>query len=68
MTMSKIESTAKKAIRLAKEEIEGEVLKKAVSKLKELYRQETAANTVLKNVQREIKELELAIEQGNVDE
>jgi hypothetical protein len=56
---------AKAAIARARREIQEEAMKKAVDKLKAKLREREAAATVLANVDREIKDLELAIEQGN---
>ena len=41
-------------------------MKKAVSKLKEKLREKSAAQTIVDNVDREIEDLEKAIEQGNL--
>jgi methylase of polypeptide subunit release factors len=57
---------AKAAIIKAKEEIAEENLKKAVDLLKKKLREREAAQTVLSNIDREICELELKIEQGNI--
>ena len=56
---------AKAAIARARREIQEEAMKKAVDKLKVKLRERESAVTVLANVDREIKDLELAIEQGN---
>lgn len=56
---------AKAAIARARREIQEEAMKKAVDKLKAKLRERETAATVLANVDREIKDLELAIEQGN---
>lgn len=56
----------RKAIDIAKAEVAAENQKKAVDKLKVKLRERDAAATVLANVEREIKDLELAIEQGNI--
>lgn len=56
---------AKAAIARARREIQEEAMKKAVDKLKAKLREREVAATVLANVDREIKDLELAIEQGN---
>jgi hypothetical protein len=56
-----------KAARLqAEKEINDENLAKAVAILKEKYRERQEATTVLANVNREIDELELAVDQGNI--
>ena len=47
-------------------EIEKEDVEKAVKLLKSKLREKKEAETVLRNVEREIKDLELRIEQGNV--
>ena len=65
MTVEKFESKAQKAIQKARQEVEEEDLKDAVVKLKSLLRQEQEAQTVLRNIQREIEDLEEAIKQGN---
>jgi len=54
------------AIKKAREEIASENLQKAVDLLKRKLRERDAALTVLHNVDREIAELELKIEQGNI--
>ena len=58
-------STAKAAITRARNEVAEENQKKAVSLLKEKLRALDTAETVVANINREIEELELAIEQGN---
>jgi hypothetical protein len=57
---------AKEAILKAKQEIAEENLKKAVELLKKKLREREAAQVVLTNIDREISELELKIEQGNI--
>jgi hypothetical protein len=57
---------AKDAILKAKNEIAEENLKKGVEALKRKLREQNAAEAVLANVKREIAELELQIEQGNI--
>lgn len=59
-------TNAQKAIAKAKEEIEAETLKAAVTKLKKLYRAEMDAKTVLDNIKREIADYEEAVNQGNL--
>ena len=54
------------AIDEAKAEIEKEDLKKAVTALKAKYRELREAETVVRNINREIADLELQIEQGNL--
>lgn len=67
MTITSIENTdAKAAIAKARREIAEENLNKGVSKLKTKLRERESAATVLANIDREIAELELAINQGNV--
>ncbi len=56
----------KAAIARAKREIAEEGMKKAVDKLKGKLRERESAKTVLANVEREIADLELAIEHGNI--
>lgn len=60
-----LETKAQKAINKARAEVEEEDLKDAVVKLKALLRQEQEAETVLRNIKREIEDLEEAIKQGN---
>ena len=62
---TKLETKAQKAINKARQEVEEEDLKDAVIKLKALLRQEQEAETVLRNIKREIEDLEEAIKQGN---
>ena len=57
---------AKAAIAAAKREIAEENQKKAVKLLKEKYRELEAAETVVNNVKREIEDLEMKIEHGNI--
>lgn len=57
---------AKAAIARAHREVQEESMAKAVSLLKKKLIEQTAAETVLANVKREIAELELRIEQGNI--
>ena len=57
---------AKAAIAAAKREIQEENQKKAVKLLKEKYRELEAAKTVVSNVEREIEDLEMKIEHGNI--
>lgn len=57
---------AKAAIARAKREIAEENMKKGVEQLKTKLRERDRAQTVLQNIEREIKDLELQIEQGNV--
>lgn len=54
------------AIIQARNEIAKENMHKAVELLKSKLREENTAETVLANVRREIVELELAVEQGNI--
>ena len=61
-----IESKAETAIQQARREVNEENNKKAVKALKELLKQEIAAKTALDNIQREIKDMEIQIEQGNL--
>lgn len=56
---------AKAAIARAKREIAEENMKKGVEQLKTKLRERDRAKTVLDNIEREIKDLELSIEQGN---
>lgn len=58
-------SDAKAAIARAKREIAEENMKKGVEQLKTKLRERDRAKTVLDNIEREIKDLELSIEQGN---
>jgi hypothetical protein len=53
------------AIAKARREIQEEEMEKAVKKLKTKYRELSTAETVVANIQREIEDLEEAIEQGN---
>ena len=56
----------KEAIKKAREEIADETMKEAVKLLKAKLRQQKEARVVLENITREIEDLELQIEQGNV--
>jgi hypothetical protein len=58
-------NTARAAITRARNEVAEENQKKSVDLLKTKLRALNAAETVVGNIQREIAELELAIEQGN---
>lgn len=49
----------------AKQEVDQELRKVAVKELKDLYRKRAAAETILKNIDREIVDVEEAAEQGN---
>lgn len=55
----------KVAIARAKREIQEENLKKGVDRLKVKYRELAAAEGVVANINREIADLEMAIEHGN---
>lgn len=57
---------AKAAIARAKREIQEENMQKGVAKLKAKYRELATAETVVSNIRREIADLELSVEQGNV--
>lgn len=59
------QNPARVAIDRAKREIAEEEIQKGVAKLKIKYRERASAETVLVNVNREIADLEAAIEQGN---
>lgn len=50
----------------ARQEVNNELEAKAVEKLKVLIRQEKLAYQTLSNIQREIRDAELQIEQGNL--
>ena len=56
----------KAAIARARREIDEENMKKATTLLKDKYRELSVAETVVANVEREIEDLELQIEQGNI--
>jgi hypothetical protein len=56
----------KAAIAKAKAEIAAENQEKAVKLLKEKLREQEAAQVALDNINREIEDLELRIEQGNI--
>jgi DNA primase large subunit len=58
--------TANEALKKAKEEIREENMKKSIELFKKKLREREAAQTVLANVDRELNELQLKIEQGNV--
>lgn len=60
-----METKAQKAIKRAREEVEAEDMRDAVTKLKKKLRELKEAQTVVANIEREIEDLELAIEQGN---
>ncbi len=57
---------AKAAVTRARNEIAKEQQDKAVNLLKDKLREQASAQTVLANVEREIADLELRIEQGNL--
>jgi hypothetical protein len=57
---------AKAAIARARREVLEESMSRAVALLKKKLQEQTTAQTVLDNIQREIAELELRIEQGNI--
>ena len=54
------------AIAKAHKEVAEELQEKAVKLLKAKLREKAEAQTVLENIDREIEELELRIEQGNI--
>ncbi len=54
------------AVEQAKKEIAEEKQKKAVKLLKDKYKELDTANTVVKNLNREIEDLIEEIEQGNI--
>lgn len=56
----------KAAIARAKREIQEETMAKAVLKLKDKFREHERAKVVLANIEREIADLELSIEHGNI--
>ena len=56
----------KAAIARAQREVQEENMAKAVAKLKAKYRELASAETVVANIKREIADLELAAEQGNI--
>lgn len=56
----------KAAIIQARNEIAKEERDKAVKLLKDKYREQRAAEVALENINREIEDLEKAIEQGNI--
>ena len=58
-------SKGKKAIDIAREEVEEEALEKSVKTLKNKLRELKAAQTVVSNIEREIADLEESISQGN---
>lgn len=57
---------AKELLIRARNEVADENLKKAIELLKVKLRSRSAAQTVVDNIDREIKDLELRIEQGNI--
>jgi len=59
-------STARKAIDQARAEVEEENMEKSVKLLKRKLRELEGANTIVANIEREITDLEEAIEQGNL--
>ena len=61
-----IKIDGKAAIARARREIQEDTMKKAVKLLKEKLVEEQEAVTIVENIRREIKDLELKIEQGNV--
>ena len=63
--VASIKTDAQEAIEKARQEVADEKMADAVSKLKNKLRERDAAATVLENIDREIKDLEVAIEQGN---
>lgn len=58
-------TAGRKAIDIAKEEVEAEALEKSVKTLKHKLRDLKAAQTVVSNIEREIEDLEESISQGN---
>lgn len=56
----------KEVVARAKREVQEENVKRAVESLKGKLRERDRAQTVLANIDREIAELELKIEQGNL--
>lgn len=56
----------KAAIARAKREIQEETMSKAVLKLKDKFREQERAKVVLANIERELADLELSIEHGNI--
>ena len=61
-----MDTTAKTAIVAARNEIAAESQRKAIDLLKTKLRALNAAETVVSNIKREIEDLELKIEQGNI--
>ena len=66
MVQDASKSKGQSAIEQARREVAEETQKKAVAALKKLLQQEEAAKTALANIQREIKDMEIQIEQGNI--
>ena len=66
MSETNLRPDPKAAIAKAKREIAEENQDKAVKELKKKLRDLAAAETVVANIEREIKDLELKIEHGNL--
>ena len=64
--VTELKPNYKDVISRAKREMQEENVKKAVEALKGKLRERDRAQTVLANIDREIQELELKIEQGNL--
>jgi hypothetical protein len=64
--VTELKPNYKDVISRAKREVQEENVKKAVEALKGKLRERDRAQTVLANIDREIQELELKIEQGNL--
>ena len=64
--MSVSQISAKSAIEKAREEVAEEDQKAAVKLLKQKLRELAAAKVVVRNIEREIEDLEQAIEDGNI--
>ena len=64
--VTELKPNYKDVVSRAKREVQEENIKKAVEALKGKLRERDRAQTVLANIDREIQELELKIEQGNL--
>jgi hypothetical protein len=64
--VTELKPSYKDVISRAKREVQEENVKKAVETLKGKLRERDRAQTVLANIDREVAELELKIEQGNL--
>ncbi|MDF2435410.1 MAG: hypothetical protein JWP44_5041 [Mucilaginibacter sp.] len=66
MSVSAIKVDKKSIIERAKEEVQDEFNNKAVAKFKAKLRELESARTIVANIERELADMELAFDHGNI--